>query len=134
MRYEVLSHTADTGIIVHGPTLDEVFANAAYAMFDLMFDLDTLVPDTIIQVEVEAADVELLLVNWLSELLARFEIDGRVWCRFSVSVHEGWHAVADAEGAPPAELRGPPIKAVTYHGLQIRREETGWRAQVIFDV
>lgn len=130
----MLSHTADTGIVAHGDSLDEVFAAAAYGMFDLMFDLDQLIPDTVTLVQAEASDVELLLSAWLSELLARFEIDGRVWCRFSPEVEPGWTVRGDVDGAPPGELRGPPIKAVTLHGLRVWRDGGSWHARVIFDV
>ena len=34
--YEPLSHTGDLGMIVHGRDLPELFAHAAWAMFDLM--------------------------------------------------------------------------------------------------
>ncbi len=134
MRYEVLAHTADTGIVAHGDSLDELFANAAYGMFDLMFDLAEMTPDTLTLVRVAAPDVELLLVAWLSELLARFEIDGRVWCRFSLQLEAGWSVDGSAEGAPPGVLRGPPIKAVTLHGLRVWRDGDAWHARVIFDV
>ena len=39
LRYEVLAHTADTGILAHGASLAEAFENAAFGMFDLVFDL-----------------------------------------------------------------------------------------------
>ena len=42
MPYTVLSHTADTGIVAYGGTLYELFENAAYGMFDLMYDLEAL--------------------------------------------------------------------------------------------
>lgn len=129
-----MSHTADAGIVAYGTSLDELFANAAYGMFDLMFDVDRLEPDTSVGVVVEADGVEGLLVAWLSDLLGRFEIENRVWCRFTPEVRPGWRVAADVEGAPVGELRGAPVKAVTYHGIEIRRDAAGWRATVYFDV
>jgi SHS2 domain-containing protein len=32
------------------------------------------------------------------------------------------------------ELTGPPIKAVTYHQLQVAETDEGWSATVYFDV
>ncbi|MBP1632769.1 MAG: Archease protein family, partial [Acidobacteria bacterium] len=41
-----------------------------------------------------------------------------------------------AWGGPSSglELRGPPVKAVTYHDLAVEQESGGWRVRVIFDV
>jgi len=38
-RYEAVPHTADVAFIAYGDTLEEVFENAAFAMFDMVFDL-----------------------------------------------------------------------------------------------
>jgi SHS2 domain-containing protein len=38
-RYRVFDHTADLGIQVLGRTVEELFVNGAYALFDLMADL-----------------------------------------------------------------------------------------------
>jgi len=135
VRYEVIAHTADTGIVAHGRTLAELFENAAYGMFDLMFDLGPLVPTTEIEIVIESEDIRDLLVGWLSELLFRFEVDGQAWCRFRVGTESG--RIRGLVGGTPAaslQLRGSPIKAVTLHGLEVIRTGTGWTATVIFDV
>jgi len=135
MRYEVLSHTADTGIVAHGESLGELFENAAYAMFDLMFDLRHLVPTVESEVVVGAVDYEDLMFVWLSELLLRSEIEDLVWCRFRVAVHEDRaRAAVDGIASTGLVLRGPPIKAVTLHLLEVTQKPEGWRATVLFDV
>lgn len=135
-RYRVLSHTADTGIEAEAATLGELYAVCAYAMFDLMVDLEGLEPVGEVVVRGAARDPAETLVDLLSQLLALAEIERVVFCAF-----ERRHASAtDVEllaGAVPAgavELRGPPIKAVTYHDLQVVGTEGGWRARVLFDV
>ncbi|MCK4436526.1 archease, partial [bacterium] len=35
-KYETFDHTADLGIRVFGKTREELFANAGYAMFDIL--------------------------------------------------------------------------------------------------
>ena len=135
MRYEVVAHTADTGIIAYGRTLAELFENAAYGMFDLMFDLAPLVAATEIEIVVEGESIRDLLFGWLSELLFRFEVDGQVWCRFRVGIEsDRIRALVGGTQAAPLQLRGSPIKAVTLHGLEVIRKGPGWAATVIFDV
>ncbi|NOY55177.1 MAG: archease [Actinobacteria bacterium] len=135
MRYEVVAHTADTGIIAYGRTLAELFENAAYAMFDLMFDLAPLVAASEIEIVVEGEDLQDLMFGWLSELLFRFEVDGQVWCRFRVGIEgDRIRALVGGTSAASLPLRGSPIKAVTMHDLEVVRKGPEWAATVIFDV
>lgn len=135
-RYRVIAHTADTGIVARGSTLAEAFENAAYGMFDLMFDLRRVEAGAECVVEAQAETSDELLVAWLSALLAEAEIREVAFSRFSVAeVGEGL-VRGTAAGAPTAglELRGPPVKAVTFHDLAVERVRRGWEARVIFDV
>jgi len=135
-RYEVLSHTADTGIVAHGDTLREAFANAAFAMFDLMFEIDDLVGEAWVRIEVAAPTVEDLLVDWLSALLFEAEIGELALCSFEIETMEPSRVAGWAMGIPLTglELSGPPIKAVTYHDLRVDEMPAGWSVQVVFDV
>jgi SHS2 domain-containing protein len=135
-RYEVLSHTADTGIVAYGESPEEAFANAAFAMFDLVFDLSRVPAAEECRVEVEGETPGELLVAWLSVLLAEAEIRGLAFSSFRVEMLSAERLGGTAAGAPSAglELRGPPVKAVTYHDLAVEQVPGGWRARVIFDV
>jgi SHS2 domain-containing protein len=135
-RYEVLPHTADTAIIAYGATLFEVFENAAFGMFDTMFDL-AQVSTTRSRPVVAAGDtVEELLVAWLSELLAEAETHGLAFSYFTVDRLEEGGVQGSAHGDPAAglELRGSPVKAATYHDLAVVEIPDGWWARVVFDV
>ncbi len=135
-RYETLDHTADTGIIAYGANLGEVFENAAFGMFDLAFDLSAVPAAEERQIEVEAQDLGELLVAWLSELLAIGEIDDLVFSSFQVAEIGEGRVAGVAAGSPSRgiELVGPPVKAVTFHDLEVAEAAEGWRARVIFDV
>jgi SHS2 domain-containing protein len=135
-RYEVLAHTADTGIVAYGTTLAEVFENAALAMFELMFDLKGADQGSPVRVEVAASTLEDLLVDWLSTLLFEAESRELALCSFEIGHIDEGVLSGSAAGLPAdrLELIGPPVKAVTYHDLVVEQTPTGWRAQVIFDV
>ena len=135
-RYEPLDHTADTGIVAYGANLPELFENAAFGMFDLMFDLSELHTGREQPVSVEAEGLEELLLRWLEELLFRAESEGLAWLDFSVAEvgEQSLSGVAKGVSSEGIELVGPPIKAVTYHDLEVAETESGWRARVIFDV
>lgn len=131
-----MSHTADTGILAHGASLREVFENAAFAMFDLMYGIGDLVGEDRVEVEVEATTIEELLVDWLSTLLFEAETNDLAFCSFGIESIGDGRAVGSATGVPLArvELAGPPVKAVTYHDLLIEERAGGWSARVVFDV
>ncbi|MDH3284590.1 MAG: archease [Acidobacteriota bacterium] len=140
--YELIDHTADTGIVVRGRDLPELFESAAAAMFDVMVDLarvsPRLPPERVALAGV--ADPELLLVAWLGELLSRAMARNRLYCEFEIleltGAPDGWRLAARVAGAPFEEYQEvfkTELKAVTYHDLRVRKEEGAYVARVVFD-
>ena len=41
-RYKEIEHTADIGVEIYGATLEELFHNAGYALFDTIVDAETI--------------------------------------------------------------------------------------------
>jgi len=135
--YEPLSHTGDLGMVVYGQDLPELFAHAAWAMFDLMSDATTIRPQQTVTLSVSATDVEDLLVRWLSELLYLYDTQRLLCCTFTFATLEPTHLVATMAGEPLDPERHPidtEIKAVTYHQLAIAQVAGRWQARVIFDL
>jgi SHS2 domain-containing protein len=88
-----------------------------------------------------APALDLLLVEWLEELLFRLDAHGELWCQHEVRVVEGrsgrYLLAAISRGEPFDPARHPQkvqIKAVTYHALEVARDPGGWRARVLFDI
>jgi len=136
-RYKLLDHTADIGIIVSGRDLPEVFGNAAYAMFDILTNIDSVRETKSCNLQVSASDIENLLVAWLNELLYRYETERVVFSKFTVDDIDDKKLSATVFGekiAPHRHEIKTEIKSVTYHQLKVEKTDGGWRAQVIFDV
>jgi SHS2 domain-containing protein len=132
-RYEEVEHTADIAIRVWGADLAELFANAAYGMACQLTDCEDVALTTSEEVELQAPDVEMLLVEWLSELLYLGERDDVVFVAFGpleVTSHQV-HAVA--RGGPIVE-RGAHIKAVTFSEMNVRKTDGEYQTIVVFDV
>ncbi|MFQ5919827.1 MAG: archease [Thermoplasmata archaeon] len=134
MRYEVIEHTADTGITAYGKDTNEIFENAAYGMFDLMTDVRRVRPVGEVRVEVTAHDLGSLLVDWLSELLFIHEAENVFFAEFDVEVqdHRMTARVRGEDVDPGRHRLQAQVKAVTYHMLEVNPEE-GY-ATVIFDI
>ena len=136
-KYQTFEHTADLGIRVFGRTEKELFANAAYALFDLMADLKKVRETESLAVRLEAADREDLLVRWLSELLSLAAARGFLFKNFSFAHLDSTslQAVAHGENIDPARHKMKmEIKAVTYHQVEVKKREGRWEGKIIFDV
>ena len=83
-QYEYLEHTADVKFLAYGKTLEEVFENAALAMFNVMIDTGKISGGLIKNVYLKSPDLESLIVDWLSEHLYIFEVDEIVFSKFHV--------------------------------------------------
>lgn len=134
--YEVLDHTADTGISATGDTLARLVGALAIGMFELMAEVETCPEGYSVEFEVSAATTEDLVFEALSELLYRSEVEDLLFCDFDIEVREDQKLWIRASGVPTSqvELSGPPIKAVTYHEIEATETDEGWSATVYFDV
>ena len=83
-RYEQFPHTADIGIRAYGKTLKELFANAAFAMFDVIADLEGLKTSVTQSLELKAANYEELLIAFLDELLYNFYTKSLIFSKFDI--------------------------------------------------
>jgi len=135
--FEILEHTADVGIVAHGGSLEETFANAAAGMFALMADPDGVRPLEERRIDVEGRDREGLLVHWLTELLYYLDAEEMLFSRFAVEEISDRRLRARAWGERIDRERHRlhfGVKAVTRHMLEVRPEDGGYRAQVLFDI
>ena len=74
---------------------------------------------------------------WLTELLYLHEVQGLLFCDFSVAEVARGIVTGVARGERFNEKRHAIktiVKAVTYHQLQIREQDGRWHSQIIFDI
>ncbi len=133
--YELVEHTADVGIKAYGKTLSEAFEHAAQGMFDIITDESTIESVGQYNIELEAPDLEQLLVDWLSKLLFLNGAEDLVFGKFQVTL-KGNQLTASVFGEKydiKKHRMGVEIKAVTYHMLQVHETEPIF-VQVLFDI
>ena len=136
-RYEQFSHTADIGVRVFGKTLKELFENAAFAMFDILADLDGLKGEITQDFELTAPNHEELLISWLDELLYNFYAKNIIFYKFEVAELSEDVVRAKAFGRSVSENRNrlkTEIKAATYYNLKIIKKDDYYEVDIIFDV
>ena len=140
-QYEYLDHTADIKFRAYGKTREEVFENAALAMFNVIIDTEKVSGDTAREICLKSPDLESLLVDWLSELLYLFEGDEIVFRKFRVEKireEKGEYSITAQALGEKYSLESLPfeteIKAITYNQLEITKTADGWKAQVVVDI
>jgi len=140
-RFEFLEHTADVYIAAYGKDLAKAFESAAFAMFEVMTDVNKVNPNVEDCVEVEAQDEYALLYSWLEALLVKSEINMMLFSKFeilSLSKTAGGFALK-------AKVRGEKfnarkhtqkvgVKAVTYHRMEIIKEPENVTLRFILDI
>jgi SHS2 domain-containing protein len=132
-RFVNLEHTADLSIRAYGATLPELFANAAYGMFAQMTDPASIAPIVQRRIELRSLDRESLLVDWLNELLYRRETADETYAQFDVQQLSPRHLRAVVRGGRGVPV-SRPVKAATFHRLQIEQTPEGYTATIVFDV
>jgi SHS2 domain-containing protein len=133
-KFRLIEHTADIGLTASGKTLAEAFANAACGMFSIMADLKNVGEKVNRRVELEAAEIETLLFDWLNSLLYYFDVDGLLFKRFDVSL-DGSRLKATCYGEkydPARHKLKLGVKSATFYMLDVDRDKN--RVRVIFDV
>lgn len=136
-KYKFINHTADVGIKVWGESLESLFENAAYSMFDILTELDKVKVKESLGVEIEGKRTDELLADWLRNLLYKFNGEGYLLREFNIEEISKKDLKAKVGGEKLDLSRHTlktEIKAVTYHGLEVKKTGQGWEAQVIFDV
>jgi len=139
--YEFLEHTADAYIAAYGKDMAEAFENAAVAMFDVMTEVEKIIPRLQDEIEVEAEDEGGLLYRWLEALLVKSEISGMLYSKFRISsigrTSTGFRLRAEIWGEKfdrKRHLQKVGVKAVTYHRMEIITAPNGVTVKFILDI
>ena len=116
-RYRLIDHTADMMVKAFGDTLEECFANAAYALFDQTVDLSNIGTTEERDIRVSGEDDEDRLFSFLAEMLFIEDADNLILKEFQVSF-DGDDVVCHAKGETLDRSKHrirSEVKAVTYH-------------------
>ena len=136
-RWEHFEHVADIGIRGYGGSLAEAFVQAALAMSAVVTDLDRIETGEAITVECEAPAPDLLLVDWLNEIVYQMATRGMLFGRFEVEIQDDrLHARLHGEATDPGKHQpAVEIKGATFTELGVHQADNGeWVAQCVIDV
>ena len=131
------------GLRVWGEDWKEVLEEAARGMVSQIVDLESVLVREERELEIKGESAEELILNWLREILYLIE-GGLVFSTFRVKCHNfscidvqsyRFTGVLGGEEFDPARHDiCTEMKAVTRHGLLLRKRGTCWETFILFDL
>ncbi|MDH3635139.1 MAG: archease [Gammaproteobacteria bacterium] len=136
-RWEHLEHGADIGVRGYGSSLAEAFTQAALSLSSVVTELDKINPSESVTVECDAKEFDLLLVDWLNEIVYQMATRNMLFGRFEVQIRDH-HLQAQLFGEEVDQGKHQPaveIKGATFTDLKVyQTNDNEWIAQCIIDV
>lgn len=129
---------ADCALEVEGRDLNDLFETAARALAEVMVDPATVEPTVERALVLTAPALDLLLYDWLSELIFLKDREQLIVTRSQVEVEETPPRLTArlAGGRIDFErtVRRADAKAVTLHQFAIEHRDGGWWARLVIDI
>ena len=140
-KYKFLEDVAiaDIAYEAYGKSLNELFENAAFVIFELSANLKTVDSRKKLEIRLEHEKIENLLYDFLSEILFLKDSKYIVFKKVKVSINEGkinkLMAVLEGDTINPEKQQlENDIKAVTMHMFEVKKEKNQWKATVVVDI
>lgn len=136
---EYFDHTADIGMRIVATSLPELFGEAGKGLFRLIVENYDSIKffSTAGELQLQPGALDLLLFDWLRELLYRFDRRHEVLgdFRIEVATDTGLKACFGSVPLDPQRhVLDHEVKAITYHELAVRPTPQGWEAIVVLDI
>ncbi len=131
---------ADVAFEATGKTIEQMFESAALAVTNTQVkDLKSVEQKNKKKIRVEADTVEMLLFNFLQELIFLKDAKLLLFNKFDIKIKNGKKYVLDAVAygeklnMKKHELL-VDVKAVSLHNFKVEKSKLGWKAEIILDV
>ena len=135
--YRLTTRQSELAVRVTGNSQAELFTNSAFALFDVMTDVEKIENKERLPLEVEGADRDDLLVNWMRELLYLYQGSGYMLKEFIIREVKDTFVKAEVCGEkidPDRHEIKKEISAVAYNQSRMQKTGNQWTAQLIFEV
>ncbi len=136
MKYKFIEDlTSDVVFEAYGKDLEELFENAAFALFSVICQIEKVEPKFEKQIEVEGKDTKDLMFNWLQKLIELVDLENVFLSKFKVKEIGDMHlrAICNGEYADPKK-GGTLVKAVTYYKFNLEKIDKGYKVTVSLDI
>jgi SHS2 domain-containing protein len=136
-KYRITKRQSELAVRVVGNSQADLFANSAFALFDVMTDVEKIEVKDRLALEAEGADRDDLMVNWMRELLYLYQGSGYLLKEFQIGEVKDTMVKAQVCGEkidPDRHEIKQEVAAVAYHQSRMTKTGNQWTAQLIFEV
>lgn len=139
-KYEILEHPAELRLRVYGKTIEELFINAAFALAEtLRRDAKEIFKNPELKtksskLKAKSVDINSLLVDFLSEILAKSQINKCVYLVSDIKIDVSNFILHASCVGFPIDHFDEDVKAVTYQDLNIQKIDGVWQMILVFDI
>jgi SHS2 domain-containing protein len=133
-NYELLDSVSELRMMVYGHTIKDLFLHALKAMFlsiEPVFTKDEKIIRH--QVSCHAPDRDLLLINFLADVLALSDIHNEAYTDVQFIEFSDTNIKAVIGGKKINGLN-IEIKAVTHHAVHIEQKQGIYQTEILFDI
>ncbi|MDR1820077.1 MAG: archease [Methanobrevibacter sp.] len=141
IKYRYFDVTADIGFYAYGKTIEEGFENSGLAMFNVITDTSKVNDLVTKKIAIESEDLVSLLYKYLEELLFIHEVDLLLFSHFKVKSinkkNKTYELIGEVKGEEidwSKHEKKSEVKAITYHMMNIQKNEEGYELKVILDL
>jgi SHS2 domain-containing protein len=136
-RYRLTTRQSELAVRVAGDSQAHLFANSAFALFDVMTDVDKVDIKERMSLEVEGTDRDDLMVNWMRELLYLYQGSGYLLKEFNIREAKDTLVKAEVCGEkidPDRHEIRKEINGIAYHQSRMQKTGDQWTAQLTFEI
>ncbi len=136
-KYRITKHQTELAVRVRGSSQADLFANSAFALFDVMTDITAIEIKEHLPLEVEGSDRDDLMVNWMRELLYFYQSSGYLLKEFRIREVKDTLVKAEVCGEkidPDRHDIRQEIAAVAFHKSRMEKTGNQWIAQLTFEL
>lgn len=136
MKYKFIdSIKSDVLFEAYGENLKELFENAAEALASVQCKLDLIIQKEPREIELEANNIDELMIDWLQEIIARVDTEEMFFSKFDIKEISETRLIAEIWGEPISPEKGETVvKAVTYHKFKLEKIKEKFVATVSLDI
>lgn len=136
-HWEHFEHEADMGVRGFGETLEQAFEQTAISLMNVITDIHSIEAHDCIKVSCNAEENDLLLLDWLNELVYQMATRRMLFTSFKITI-EQHNLTATICGEPASQKKHKPaveVKGATFTELKVIQDDKGqWMAQCVVDV
>lgn len=137
IKYRITKHQNELAVRITGNSQAELFVNSGFALFEVIADADKIEVKERLPLEVEGADRDELIVNWLRELLYLYQSGGYLLKEFKITEVKDSLVKAEVCGEkidPDRHEIKQEVATVAEHKSRMQKTGNQWVAQVIFEL